>query len=238
LKIIEDIINQRKKLKLTFSDITKSIYIKEKILKDIEKSKFDRFANQIYLYGYIIKYLEFLQLNPNEYREELDDIVKLEKLKLKSPENIVEESNSEPNKPNILLPLIIILSIIILSFILFILISRNEIEEIDIIEAAEETIVSEEVSSNLILILSESDIEFKHNLDSDTFNEPVNLSAGETHPIIFHSDITLSITNYLNSRIFLNEEEIDLKELPEKEEIIINFSLDEDEILNWRLLQN
>lgn len=94
MKLINDIINHRKKLKLSLNDISKEIYIKEWVLKNIEEKKFSEFKNKVYLNGYIIKILKYFEFDITLYNDDLKTILNYDK---KETQNVELLAKSKDN---------------------------------------------------------------------------------------------------------------------------------------------
>lgn len=112
MQVIKDIIAKRKNLNLTVEDISKSLHLSVTTIKKIEEEKFNDFEDNVYLYGYIVRYLKLVKLSPDDYSEELNSI------NIITPEKCVSKE-IQKEKNNLVYYTCGLLAVIIIGFLIF-----------------------------------------------------------------------------------------------------------------------
>ena len=101
----------REKLKITIKEVATELRLEEKIINDIEKGRFEKFNNYVFLKGYLKNYANFLNI-----KIDLLDIKKEKKLINKSTSKNIKQKNNNKISPK---HLITSLSLLVLIGLIF-----------------------------------------------------------------------------------------------------------------------
>jgi len=101
----------REKLNITIKEVASELRLEEKIINDIEKGRFEKFNNYVFLKGYLKNYANFLNI-----KIDLLDIKKEKKLINKSTSKNIKQKNNNKISPK---HLITSLSLLVLIGLIF-----------------------------------------------------------------------------------------------------------------------
>ena len=101
----------REKLNITIKEVASELRLEEKIINDIEKGRFEKFNNYVFLKGYLKNYANFLNI-----KIDLLDIKKEKKLINKSTSKNIKQKNNNKISPK---HLVTSLSLLVLIGLIF-----------------------------------------------------------------------------------------------------------------------
>ena len=170
----------RERLKFTTKEVALELRLDQKIIDDIEKGKFEKFKNYVFLKGYLKNYANFLGV-----KIDLPDIKEEKKILKKRNQNKkkIKSDNKIPMQP-----IVIGISILVFIFIFFIFQKSNP-EQLAIQKSNlfEKKIVIQEKEINLKNELNNNEINTKNNLISKRNDELIDeikiLKADESNAI-------------------------------------------------------
>ena len=194
----------RERLKFTTKEVALELRLDQKIIDDIEKGKFEKFNNYVFLKGYLKNYANFLGV-----KIDLPDIKEEKKILKKRNQNKkkIKSSNKIPMQP-----IVISISILVFIFIFFIFQKSNP-EQLAIQKSNlfEKKIVIQEKEINLKNELNNNEINTKNNLISKRNDELIDeikiLKADESNSI----DKDINSNNVNNTENINNILSIDYK---------------------------
>jgi len=185
----------RERLKFTTKEVALELRLDQKIIDDIEKGKFEKFNNYVFLKGYLKNYANFLGV-----KIDLPDIKEEKKILKKRNQNKkkIKSDNKIPMKP-----IVIGISILVFIFIFFIFQKSNP-EQLAIQKSNlfEKKIVIQEKEINLKNELNNNEINTKNNLISKRNDELIDEIK------ILKADESNSIDKDINSNNVNNTENI------------------------------
>ena len=170
----------RERLKFTTKEVALELRLDQKIIDDIEKGKFEKFNNYVFLKGYLKNYANFLGV-----KIDLPDIKEEKKILKKRNQNKkkIKSDNKIPMQP-----IVIGISIFVFIFIFFIFQKSNP-EQLAIQKSNlfEKKIVIQEKEINLKNELNNNETNTKNNLISKRNDELIDeikiLKADESNAI-------------------------------------------------------
>ena len=170
----------RERLKFTTKEVALELRLDQKIIDDIEKGKFEKFNNYVFLKGYLKNYANFLGV-----KIDLPDIKEEKKILKKRNQNKkkIKSDNKIPMQP-----IVIGISILVFIFIFFIFQKSNP-EQLAIQKSNlfEKKIVIQEKEINLKNELNNNETNTKNNLISKRNDELIDeikiLKADESNAI-------------------------------------------------------
>ena len=170
----------RERLKFTTKEVALELRLDQKIIDDIEKGKFEKFKNYVFLKGYLKNYANFLGV-----KIDLPDIKEEKKILKKRNQNKkkIKSDNKIPMQP-----IVIGISILVFIFIFFIFQKSNP-EQLAIQKSNlfEKKIVIQEKEINLKNELNNNETNTKNNLISKRNDELIDeikiLKADESNAI-------------------------------------------------------
>ena len=185
----------RERLKFTTKEVALELRLDQKIIDDIEKGKFEKFNNYVFLKGYLKNYANFLGV-----KIDLPDIKEEKKILKKRNQNKkkIKSDNKIPMQP-----IVIGISILVFIFIFFIFQKSNP-EQLAI------------QKSNLIekkIVIQEKEINLKNELNNNETNTKNNLISKRNDELIdeikiLKADESNSIDKDINSNNVNNTENI------------------------------
>lgn len=185
----------RERLKFTTKEVALELRLDQKIIDDIEKGKFEKFNNYVFLKGYLKNYANFLGV-----KIDLPDIKEEKKILKKRNQNKkkIKSDNKIPMQP-----IVIGISILVFIFIFFIFQKSNP-EQLAI------------QKSNLFekkIIIQEKEINLKNELNNNETNTKNNLISKRNDELIdeikiLKADESNSIDKDINSNNVNNTENI------------------------------
>lgn len=185
----------RERLKFTTKEVALELRLDQKIIDDIEKGKFEKFNNYVFLKGYLKNYANFLGV-----KIDLPDIKEEKKILKKRNQNKkkIKSDNKIPMKP-----IVIGISILVFIFIFFIFQKSNP-EQLAI------------QKSNLFekkIVIQEKEINLKNELNNNETNTKNNLISKRNDELIdeikiLKADESNSIDKDINSNNVNNTENI------------------------------
>ena len=185
----------RERLKFTTKEVALELRLDQKIIDDIEKGKFEKFNNYVFLKGYLKNYANFLGV-----KIDLPDIKEEKKILKKRNQNKkkIKSDNKIPMQP-----IVIGISILVFIFIFFIFQKSNP-EQLAI------------QKSNLIekkIVIQEKEINLKNELNNNEINTKNNLISKRNDELIdeikiLKADESNSIDKDINSNNVNNTENI------------------------------
>lgn len=185
----------RERLKFTTKEVALELRLDQKIIDDIEKGKFEKFKNYVFLKGYLKNYANFLGV-----KIDLPDIKEEKKILKKRNQNKkkIKSDNKIPMQP-----IVIGISILVFIFIFFIFQKSNP-EQLAIQKSNlfEKKIVIQEKEINLKNELNNNEINTKNNLISKRNDELIDEIK------ILKADESNSIDKDINSNNVNNTENI------------------------------
>tara|TARA_Y100001935_G_scaffold47232_1_gene39081 strand:+ start:124 stop:972 length:849 start_codon:yes stop_codon:yes gene_type:complete len=185
----------RERLKFTTKEVALELRLDQKIIDDIEKGKFEKFNNYVFLKGYLKNYANFLGV-----KIDLPDIKEEKKILKKRNQNKkkIKSDNKIPMQP-----IVIGISILVFIFIFFIFQKSNP-EQLAIQKSNlfEKKIVIQEKEINLKNELNNNEINTKNNLISKRNDELIDEIK------ILKADESNSIDKDINSNNVNNTENI------------------------------
>ena len=215
MKLIEDIKLKRKELKLKVDDIAKRLHLSKSIIQLIEDEKFDEFEDKVYVYGYIIRYLKILNLSYEEYKQELDSIIKI---KLDTPV-IGEKKNGKLNYYFYGVVLLIIL--ILISFHFY----SEKNEKVEIIPPTETKIGKPKLQKQSFIVSALKKCNIKYQNDTNPV-ELKTLNKSDTIEIGFFNNLKVKLSNLEYVNVTLNDTKLNFSKLPTKSKIALEFFYD------------
>ena len=185
----------RERLKFTIKEVALELRLDQKIIDDIEKGKFEKFNNYVFLKGYLKNYANFLGV-----KIDLPDI-KEEKKILKRRNQNKKKIKSDNKIP--MQPIVIGISILVFIFIFFIFQKSNP-----------EQLVMQK--SNLFekkIVIQEKEINLKNELNNNETNTKNNLISKRNDELIdeikiLKADESNAIDKDINSNNVNNTENI------------------------------
>ena len=157
----------RERLKFTTKEVALELRLDQKIIDDIEKGKFEKFNNYVFLKGYLKNYANFLGV-----KIDLPDIKEEKKILKKRNQNKkkIKSDNKIPMQP-----IVIGISILVFIFIFFIFQKSNP-EQLAIQKSNlfEKKIVIQEKEINLKNELNNNETNTKNNLISKRNDELID----------------------------------------------------------------
>ena len=185
----------RERLKFTTKEVALELRLDQKIIDDIEKGKFEKFKNYVFLKGYLKNYANFLGV-----KIDLPDI-KEEKKILKKRNQNKKKIKSDSKIP--MQPIVIGISILVFIFVFFIFQKSNP-EQLAI------------QKSNLFekkIVIQEKEINLKNELNNNETNTKNNLISKRNDELIdeikiLKADESNSIDKDINSNNVNNTENI------------------------------
>ena len=157
----------RERLKFTTKEVALELRLDQKIIDDIEKGKFEKFKNYVFLKGYLKNYANFLGV-----KIDLPDIKEEKKILKKRNQNKkkIKSDNKIPMQP-----IVIGISILVFIFIFFIFQKSNP-EQLAIQKSNlfEKKIVIQEKEINLKNELNNNETNTKNNLISKRNDELID----------------------------------------------------------------
>lgn len=185
----------RERLKFTTKEVALELRLDQKIIDDIEKGKFEKFKNYVFLKGYLKNYANFLGV-----KIDLPDIKEEKKILKKRNQNKkkIKSDNKIPMQP-----IVIGISILVFIFIFFIFQKSNP-EQLAI------------QKSNLFekkIVIQEKEINLKNELNNNETNAKNNLISKRNDELIdeikiLKADESNSIDKDINSNNVNNTENI------------------------------
>tara|TARA_Y100001936_G_scaffold216426_1_gene227623 strand:+ start:2302 stop:3150 length:849 start_codon:yes stop_codon:yes gene_type:complete len=185
----------RERLKFTTKEVALELRLDQKIIDDIEKGKFEKFNNYVFLKGYLKNYANFLGV-----KIDLPDIKEEKKILKKRNQNKkkIKSDNKIPMQP-----IVIGISILVFIFIFFIFQKSNP-EQLAI------------QKSNLFekkIVIQEKEINLKNELNNNETNTKNNLISKRNDELIdeikiLKADESNSIDKDINSNNVNNTENI------------------------------
>jgi len=185
----------RERLKFTTKEVALELRLDQKIIDDIEKGKFEKFNNYVFLKGYLKNYANFLGV-----KIDLPDIKEEKKILKKRNQNKkkIKSDNKIPMQP-----IVIGISILFFIFIFFIFQKSNP-EQLAI------------QKSNLFekkIVIQEKEINLKNELNNNETNTKNNLISKRNDELIdeikiLKADESNSIDKDINSNNVNNTENI------------------------------
>ena len=185
----------RERLKFTTKEVALELRLDQKIIDDIEKGKFEKFNNYVFLKGYLKNYANFLGV-----KIDLPDIKEEKKILKKRNQNKkkIKSDNKIPMQP-----IVIGISIFVVIFIFFIFQKSNP-EQLAI------------QKSNLFekkIVIQEKEINLKNELNNNETNTKNNLISKRNDELIdeikiLKADESNSIDKDINSNNVNNTENI------------------------------
>ena len=185
----------RERLKFTTKEVALELRLDQKIIDDIEKGKFEKFKNYVFLKGYLKNYANFLGV-----KIDLPDIKEEKKILKKRNQNKkkIKSDNKIPMQP-----IVIGISILVFIFIFFIFQKSNP-EQLAI------------QKSNLFekkIVIQEKEINLKNELNNNETNTKNNLISKRNDELIdeikiLKADESNSIDKDINSNNVNNTENI------------------------------
>ena len=185
----------RERLKFTTKEVALELRLDQKIIDNIEKGKFEKFNNYVFLKGYLKNYANFLGV-----KIDLPDIKEEKKILKKRNQNKkkIKSDNKIPMKP-----IVIGISILVFIFIFFIFQKSNP-EQLAI------------QKSNLFekkIIIQEKEINLKNELNNNETNTKNNLISKRNDELIdeikiLKADESNAIDKDINSNNVNNTENI------------------------------
>ena len=185
----------RERLKFTTKEVALELRLDQKIIDDIEKGKFEKFNNYVFLKGYLKNYANFVGV-----KIDLPDIKEEKKILKKRNQNKkkIKSDNKIPMQP-----IVIGISILVFIFIFFIFQKSNP-EQLAI------------QKSNLIekkIVIQEKEINLKNELNNNEINTKNNLISKRNDELIdeikiLKADESNSIDKDINSNNVNNTENI------------------------------
>ena len=185
----------RERLKFTTKEVALELRLDQKIIDDIEKGKFEKFNNYVFLKGYLKNYANFLGV-----KIDLPDIKEEKKILKKRNQNKkkIKSDNKIPMQP-----IVIGISILVFIFIFFIFQKSNP-EQLAI------------QKSNLIekkIVIQEKEINLKNELNNNETNTKNNLISKRNDELIdeikiLKADESNAIDKDINSNNVNNTENI------------------------------
>tara|TARA_B100000575_G_scaffold294137_1_gene308215 strand:- start:907 stop:1755 length:849 start_codon:yes stop_codon:yes gene_type:complete len=185
----------RERLKFTIKEVALELRLDQKIIDDIEKGKFEKFNNYVFLKGYLKNYANFLGV-----KIDLPDIKEEKKILKKRNQNKkkIKSDNKIPMQP-----IVIGISILVFIFIFFIFQKSNP-----------EQLVMQK--SNLFekkIVIQEKEINLKNELNNNETNTKNNLISKRNDELIdeikiLKADESNSIDKDINSNNVNNTENI------------------------------
>ena len=185
----------RERLKFTTKEVALELRLDQKIIDNIEKGKFEKFNNYVFLKGYLKNYANFLGV-----KIDLPDIKEEKKILKKRNQNKkkIKSDNKIPMQP-----IVIGISILFFIFIFFIFQKSNP-EQLAI------------QKSNLIekkIVIQEKEINLKNELNNNETNTKNNLISKRNDELIdeikiLKADESNSIDKDINSNNVNNTENI------------------------------
>ena len=185
----------RERLKFTTKEVALELRLDQKIIDDIEKGKFEKFKNYVFLKGYLKNYANFLGV-----KIDLPDIKEEKKILKKRNQNKkkIKSDNKIPMQP-----IVIGISILVFIFIFFIFQKSNPKQlAIQKSNLFEKKIVIQEKEINLKNELNNNEINTKNNLISKRNDELIDEIK------ILKADESNSIDKDINSNNVNNTENI------------------------------
>ena len=170
----------RERLKFTTKEVALELRLDQKIIDDIEKGKFEKFKNYVFLKGYLKNYANFLGV-----KIDLPDIKEEKKILKKNNQN---KKKIKSDKKIPMQPIVIGISILVFIFIFFIFQKSNP-EQLAIQKSNlfEKKIVIQEKEINLKNELNNNETNTKNNLISKRNDELIDeikiLKADESNAI-------------------------------------------------------
>ena len=185
----------RERLKFTTKEVALELRLDQKIIDDIEKGKFEKFNNYVFLKGYLKNYANFLGV-----KIDLPDIKEEKKILKKRNQNKkkIKSDNKIPMQP-----IVIGISILVFIFIFFIFQKSNP-----------EQLVMQK--SNLFekkIVIQEKEINLKNELNNNETNTKNNLISKRNDELIdeikiLKADESNAIDKDINSNNVNNTENI------------------------------
>ena len=185
----------RERLKFTTKEVALELRLDQKIIDNIEKGKFEKFNNYVFLKGYLKNYANFLGV-----KIDLPDIKEEKKILKKRNQNKkkIKSDNKIPMQP-----IVIGISILVFIFIFFIFQKSNP-EQLAI------------QKSNLFekkIVIQEKEINLKNELNNNETNTKNNLISKRNDELIdeikiLKADESNSIDKDINSNNVNNTENI------------------------------
>ena len=185
----------RERLKFTTKEVALELRLDQKIIDDIEKGKFEKFNNYVFLKGYLKNYANFLGV-----KIDLPDIKEEKKILKKRNQNKkkIKSYNKIPIQP-----IVICISILVFIFIFFIFQKSNP-EQLAI------------QKSNLFekkIVIQEKEINLKNELNNNETNTKNSLISKRNDELIdeikiLKADESNSIDKDINSNNVNNTENI------------------------------
>lgn len=185
----------RERLKFTTKEVALELRLDQKIIDDIEKGKFEKFNNYVFLKGYLKNYANFLGV-----KIDLPDIKEEKKILKKRNQNKkkIKSDNKIPMQP-----IVIGISILVFIFIFFIFQKSNP-EQLAI------------QKSNLFekkIVIQEKEINLKNELNNNETNTKNSLISKRNDELIdeikiLKADESNSIDKDINSNNVNNTENI------------------------------
>ena len=185
----------RERLKFTTKEVALELRLDQKIIDDIEKGKFGKFKNYVFLKGYLKNYANFLGV-----KIDLPNIKEEKKILKKRNQNKkkIKSDNKIPMKP-----IVIGISILVFIFIFFIFQKSNPKQlAIQKSNLFEKKIVIQEKEINLKNELNNNETNTKNNLISKRNDELIDEIK------ILKADESNSIDKDINSNNVNNTENI------------------------------
>ena len=185
----------RERLKFTTKEVALELRLDQKIIDDIEKGKFEKFNNYVFLKGYLKNYANFLGV-----KIDLPDIKEEKKILKKRNQNKkkIKSDNKIPMQP-----IVIGISILVFIFIFFIFQKSNPKQlAIQKSNLFEKKIVIQEKEINLKNELNNNETNTKNNLISKRNDELIDEIK------ILKADESNSIDKDINSNNVNNTENI------------------------------
>ncbi len=156
----------RERLKFTTKEVALELRLDQKIIDDIEKGKFEKFNNYVFLKGYLKNYANFLGV-----KIDLPDIKEEKKILKKRNQNKkkIKSDNKIPMQP-----IVIGISILVFIFIFFIFQKSNP----------EQLVIQKSNLFEKKIVIQEKEINLKNELNNNETNTKNNLISKRNDELI------------------------------------------------------